>query len=192
MGMRNLNKRILVLCEGVTEYLYAKSLQNQLPREKRRYLSIEIGQSQQNDPLSIVKEAERKIKVAEKERNKYDTVWLFFDHDNSPQLDSALERADRAGFSLAFTAISLEYWFILHFEDCGKAFANGEECMRYLKKHWPNYHKTKLNHFAELLGRLDVAVERAERLEKRNKGLDIGDAQPYTSVHHLIAFFKAL
>lgn len=190
--MRYLNKRILILCEGVTEYLYAKSLQNQLPREKRRYLSIEIGQSQQNDPLSIVKEAERKVKIAEKERNKFDAVWLFFDHDNWPQLKDGLARAERAGFNLAFTAISIEYWFVLHFEDCGKAFANGEECLKYLLKLWPKYHKTKINHFAELGDRLKIAIERAERLEKRNAQIAIIDAQPYTSVHHLIAFFKAL
>lgn len=190
--MRHLNKRILILCEGVTEYLYAKSLQNQLPREKRRYLSVEIGQSQQNDPLSIVREAERKVKVAEKERNKFDAVWLFFDHDNWPQLKEALERAERATFNLAFTAISLEYWFILHFEDCGKSFANGEECLRYLKKHWPDYHKTKLNHFAELGDKMDIAIERAERLEKRNAKVAVVDSQPYTSVHHLIAFFRGL
>lgn len=190
--MRHLNKRILIFCEGMTEYLYAKSLQNQLPREKRRYLSVEIGQSQQNDPLSIVKEAERKVKIAEKERNKYDNVWLFFDHDNWPQLKEALIRAEREGFKLSFTAMSIEYWFILHFEDCGKAFANGEECLKYLKKHWPGYHKTKINHYAELEDRLDVAIERAERLEKRNEAIEIIDAQPYTSIHHLIAFFKAL
>ncbi|MES2652971.1 MAG: RloB family protein [Bacteroidota bacterium] len=188
----NFNKRILILCEGMTEYLYAKSLQNQLPREKRRLLNIEIGQSQQNDPLSIVKEAERKVKTAEKERNKYDAVWLFFDHDNWPQLKEALERAERVGFNLAFTAISIEYWFILHFEDCGRAFANGDECLKYLKKYWPNYHKTKINHFVELMDKIDIAIERAERLEKRNALIEIIDAQPYTSVHLLVSFFKTL
>lgn len=190
--MTQLNKRILILCEGVTEYLYAKSLQNQLPREKRRYLRVEIGQSHQNDPLSIVKEAERKVKVADKERNKYDDVWLFFDHDNWPQLNEAITRAERDGFKLAYTAISIEYWFILHFEDCGKTFANGDECLKYLKKYWPNYHKTKLNHYTELEDRLGVAIERAERLEKRNEAIKISEAQPHTSIHHLIAFFNTL
>ncbi len=190
--MRHLNKRILILCEGMTEYLYAKSLQNQLPPEKRRHLSIEVSHSQKNDPQSIVKEAERKVKIADKERNKYDDVWLFFDHDNWPQLKEGIEKAKKLNFKLAFTAMSIEYWFILHFEDCGKAFTNGEECIKHLKKYWPAYHKTKLNHFALLADKLAVAIERAERLEKRNEAVEITAAQPYTSVHHLIAFFKAL
>lgn len=187
------HKRVLILCEGVTEEVYAKALRTAfLPRHLQRTVTVDVVRYKKNDPLSLLEEAKDRTKQAKKEKTPYDHIWLFFDHDNWAQLSEAIEGAKRAGFNLAFTAISLEYWFILHFEDCGKAFANGEECLRHLKKHWPDYHKTKLNHFAELGERVAIAIERAERLEKKNAHVGIADAQPYTSVHLLIAFFKAL
>lgn len=185
--------RVLILCEGVTEEVYSKALRTAfLPRNLQRTVTVDVVRYKKNDPTSLLKEAKERYKQAKKEKIPYSHVWLFFDHDNSPNLKPAIDEAMREGFKLAFTAISLEYWFILHFEDCGKAFNSGEECLKYLKQHWPNYHKTKINHFVELGNRLTLAIERAERLEKKNTGVPIAEAQPYTSVHELIAFFRQL
>src|SRR5690606_4677863 len=126
------------------------------------------------------------------EKAPYEDVWLFFDHDNSPHLQAVFQQAEKHGFHLAFTAISLEYWFILHFEDCGKAFRDGEECLKHLKKLWTIYHKTKLNHFERLGNYVDLAIDRAVRRARMNAGVSRFEQQPYTSVHKLIAFFKAL
>lgn len=189
---RGINKRILILCEGVTEYLYSKSLQASLSRERQRMVTIEVIQHKQNDPRSLVKEAKKKVIKAQREKNAYDCVWLFFDHDNSPHLAEAFEICSQEGFNLAYSAISLEFWFILHFEDSGRLFRDGEECLRYLMRLWPKYHKTKLNHFAQLTGSMDDAIVRAERLEKKYAGRITSESNPYTSVHQMIAFFRSL
>lgn len=63
------NKRILILCEGVTEYLYAKSLQSDLPRNLQRSISIEIDYNSRNDPKSLAEEARKRKRKARKERN---------------------------------------------------------------------------------------------------------------------------
>lgn len=156
------NQRILILCEGLTEYIYAKALQMELPRPTQRSVSIEIYHSTQNDPLSLAKEATRRVKKARKERNPYDKVWLFFDHDNNPRLQAAFELIAIHDFGIAYTAICFEHWLILHYENCGRAFRNADEAMKYLKKFWPGYHKTKSKAFEELRDKLEVAMERAE------------------------------
>ncbi|WP_336834479.1 RloB family protein [Sphingobacterium siyangense] len=186
-------RRVLILCEGFTEEVYAKSLRSAyLPRDLQRVVNVDVVRHKKNDPLNLIAEAKERVSQAKKEKVPYKDVWLFFDHDNSPHLQKVFEEVERQGFNLAFTAISIEYWFILHFEDCGRSFANGDECLKYLKKHWVDYHKTKVNHFEQLGNYINDAIVRAQKLEKRNEGISILDQQPYTSVHKLIAFFKEL
>lgn len=185
-------ERVLILCEGVTEEIYSKALRSAfLPRSLQRTVTVDVIRYKKNDPNSLLEEAKHRVKQAKNERIPYSYVWLFFDHDNSPHLQHVIEEASKLGFKLAFTAISLEYWFILHFEDCGKVFTNAEDCLKHLLKLWPKYHKTRINHFTELENRVTMAIERAEHLEKKNTGIKVFNAQPYTSVHQLIAFFKS-
>lgn len=187
------HRRVLILCEGITEEVYAKTLRTAfLPRNLQRTVTVDVVRHKKNDPMNLIAEAKERVKQAKKEKTPYEHVWLFFDHDNSPHLQAVFQQAEKHGFHLAFTAISLEYWFILHFEDCGKVFRDGEECLKHLKKLWPIYHKTKLNHFEQLGNYVNLAIDRAERRESRNAGTSILEQQPYTSVHKLIAFFKAL
>lgn len=187
------NKRVLVLCEGVTEEVYAKALRTAfLPRHVQRTVTIDVVRHKKNDPLNLIAEAIDRVKSAKKERIPYDYVWLFFDDDNSPHLPEVMDRVEKHGFNLAFTSICIENWFILHLEECGRAFANGEECEKYLKRSWPNFHKTKVNHFTELREHLETAIHHAKRLEIRNEGISILQAKPYTSVHKLVDFFNKL
>lgn len=192
--MRKLNKRILILCEGMTEYLYAKGLQMELPRDLQRSISIEISYSNRNDPKSLIQEAIRKNKLAKKERNAYDNIWLFFDHDNSPHLAEVFSVIEKESFSYAYSAMCIEHWFILHFEDCGRAFQNGDEAEKHLKRFLPAYHKTKTNAYAELSRHLDIAISRAERIRKKQEedGVHKHLRNPFFTVHDLIEFFNKL
>jgi len=130
----------------VTEKYYATSLRSELSRSLQRSIAVEIAVGDVQDPLHLVKEAIMKSKKANKEKNPYEAIWLFFDHDNWPQLQEALLLSEKEGFKLAYSALCLEHWFILHFQDCGRAFQKGEEVVNYLKKHWAIYHKTKMNY----------------------------------------------
>jgi hypothetical protein len=187
------NKRILILCEGVTEYIYAKSLQRDLPRSQQRSISVEIIYQTQNDPRSLALSARKKVKAAQRDRNPYDTVWLFFDNDNSPNLAEAFRIISSEGFQIAYTSICIEHWFILHFENCGRSFGSGQEALTYLQKLWPNYHKTKSNPYVELKDRLEQAISYAE-LIVRNKvdNLEIFEMNPYFTLKEFVDFFTKL
>lgn len=192
--MRKLNKRILILCEGVTEELYAKALRTELPRALQRSVSIEISYSSKNDPKSLVNEAIRKSRQAKKERNPYDDIWLFFDNDNSPHLAEVFSTIEKENFSYAYSAMCIEHWFVLHFEDCGRAFQNGDEAQKHLKRLLPTYHKTKTNAYVELRQHLNIAINRAERIRKKQEedGVHKHLRNPYFTVHDLIEFFNKL
>lgn len=193
MKLSKPNQRILVLCEGQTEYFYAKALQMELPRQLQRTISIDIDFDSQNDPKSLAKEAKRRRDKARKERNPYNTVWLFFDNDNWPHLKDAFNIIEKEGFQIAYSSICFEHWFILHFENCGRNFLNGEEALRYLKRVWPEYHKTKLKHYNELKDKLSDAMARAVLL-RNNSDSDkfIFEQNPYFTIDNLIHFFDDL
>lgn len=191
MKINKPNRRILILCEGVTEYLYAKSLQSELPRNLQRSISIEIDYNSRNDPKSLAEEALKRKRKAKKDRNSYDSVWLFFDHDNWPQLEAAFRIVDSEGFCIAYSAMCIEHWFILHFENCGRSFQDGDQALRFLKTKWPAYHKTKLKHYEILKENLDSAIDRAKIL-RRNIQTDLPKYQlnPYFTIDKLINFFN--
>jgi hypothetical protein len=192
MSLRKPNKRILILCEGVTEQLYATSLRFDLPRSQQRSISVDIVKGGEQNPLHLFKEAMAKRKKAQKEKNPYDSIWLFFDHDNWPQLQEALHKMEKEGFKLAYTALCLEHWFILHYQDCGRAFQKGEEVVGHLKKFWTNYHKTKLNHYALLRDMMEEAMERANRINLRQQEVPLFQRNPYCTIPDLIAYFRSL
>jgi len=192
MSLRKLNKRILILCEGVTEELYAKSLRAELSRSLQRSIAVEVSVGNKWDPLNLVKEAISKAKRARKDKNPYDTIWLFFDHDNWPQLREAFRLIERENFRIAFTSLCIEHWFILHFEDSGRAYQQGDQAERRLRELWSEYHKTKVNHFQKLKHSLELAIERADRVNQRQLDLPIFERNPFCSVPELISYFRSL
>lgn len=193
MIQKKINKRILVLCEGFTEYLYAKALKMELPRSLQRAVSVEIEFGKQNDPKSLARQAGKKMKTAKKERNPYDAVWIFFDNDNNPRLREAFDIIAKNNLHEAYSSICIEHWFILHFEECGRAFQNGEEALRYLQKFWPQYHKTKSNAFQELRNNLDLAIKRSQKLAQNPaSGVAAYTRNPYFTIGNLISFFNNL
>lgn len=86
----------------------------------------------------------------------------------------------------------MEHWFILHFEDCGRAFQRGGEALSYLKKLWPEYHKTKIDHFNALKENLPNALERIQKINLRQNELPVFERNPYSSIADLITFFQRL
>lgn len=194
MKRQRYNKRILVLCEGHTEYAYAKALQQRLPRRTQGSIAIDLHLGSRNDPKSLAQEAQKRKRKAKRERNAYDAIWLFFDKDTWPQLGEAFRLIAKEDFSIAYSSLCIEHWFILHFENCGRAFSSGDEALRHLKTLWPVYHKTKIKHFDFLADRLEKARERAELLNKeaeRQEAL-IYNRNPFFTIHSFIYFFDSL
>lgn len=98
---------ILIVCEGEnTEPLYFSAF---------RLSSATVDPyGGKKNPTNVVRYAKLLAK-----KKKYDEVWCVFDKDDFTDNDFhyAIRDAHQAGFKVAYSNQSFEYWLILHFED---------------------------------------------------------------------------
>lgn len=186
---RKKRKRILILCEGVTEKNYFQAIKED-PSYKQALLAISprVIKAKNPTPEQVVKEAKKLAKAAEKEANPYDRIWLVFDHDNHAHRETAFHDAIKAAFNVAFSAICFEMWYLLHFVKTKRAFPKGEALIKELKKHYPGYEKAKQNDFANLKENLPAALKNAKWLRNQAKKEEesIPHHNPWTDVDVLV------
>ncbi len=186
---RSPKPRILILCEGETERNYFQFMKED--KDYKQQLSAvnpQIVTAKNPAPELVVNEAIKKAKQAEKENNKYNAVWVVFDHDNVPDRKKAYDLALKQSFKVAFSAIAFEKWYLLHFVRSARAYADGESLCRELRKCYPNYEKAKQNDFAYLKDKLESARENAIWLRNHLQEEDkhVTDRDAWTDVDELV------
>jgi len=191
---RQLLKRVLILCEGETEKYYLDAFKASLNREAQRTIEVKILQANYSEPEGIVREAIKKQGLARADKQPYDTIWLVFDDDKRKNLNQIFAQAKKNHFNVAYTSISIEYWFILHFERVAQEFSSTDKAVKHLKKHIPQYCKTDTSVFNFLKeGYLEKALPNAAWL-KREKGInnmyDAWNAKPITTMDELTRSFS--
>jgi hypothetical protein len=184
--IKRLQKRILILCEGVTEKIYLDSLKSTLNRQAQRGIEINIQQSRYSEPIKIISEAKRKKLTAKQEKQPYDAIWLVFDDDNRSNMEKLYSQAQKEGLSIAYNSISIELWFILHFERTAKIFNSAAEAENHLRKYIKNYSKTSPDTFKILSPHYqNVALTNAAWLRKQhntNEPNEAWKAKPITTM----------
>lgn len=187
-------KRGLILCEGETETNYFKGMVTQDEyRRKFSSVSVEIFKPKDHSPVGLVEQAKNLIKIARKDKNNYDFVWLVLDRDRHPRLAEAFEmvRTSEGKIQIAFSNPCFEYFVLLHFMKTTKPFGNCDEVVKYVReKAVPDYEKAA-NPFKLLLPRLCTGIQNSIWLCKQNendinKGKMIYDLSAYTDVHKLV------
>ena len=195
---RSLNFKILILCEGKTERNYLLEIKNTLPREKQRGIKVDIELFKRNDPLNLVKEAERRKSKAKLESAPYDYTWVVFDNDNLPNRDKAFNKASSNSIKVAYSSFTIEFWFILHFQYTTRRFTNGDDLKRYLKANHISSYEPGKTRLLPILGELcNEAKMNAERLRNEkeieiNSGVPIWNLNPYITVDELVKFISNL
>lgn len=111
------------------------------------------------------------------------TVICVFDADNSHRQESErlllqkfmAKYGNNESVIICDSLQCIEYWFILHYEDCCPLHSDGLQTLRHLKKHLPQYDKTEAflgkRKWVENLiddGRLEAALNRARKYEDGN------------------------
>ncbi|GBO55101.1 hypothetical protein APA_3151 [Pseudanabaena sp. lw0831] len=170
-------KKILIACEGkYTEPLYLKAIKQDL---RLSTVKITILPHDGTDPLSVVNKVLDKRQDVKREGTweKEDLAWAVFDGDEHIQKDpnnwyQAIQKAKKENVRLAVTNPSIEFWFLVHFQDYSANIAP-DKAEKLLKKHIPNYDKSGC-YYPELLNnaRTNNAIARAKDLDnlaKQNK-----------------------
>lgn len=195
---------ILILCEGKkTEPNYFKSLRSHLHLNKELIVIHEGFRG--NDPLSLVNSAEEEFDKELKrdpEKRGYDNVFVVFDRDTHTTYTGALQKITglskkhKEKFKAIVSIPCFELWLLQHFEDVTRPYAASssnsicDNVIHDLKVHIPDYEKGSRTAFELTHPMLDVAISRAQSLERRHEG--VGTGNPSTKVHQLVKYLQGI
>jgi hypothetical protein len=145
-------------------------------------------------PANLVRSAKSKLEEIRRKSTKtkqsfegQDQVWALFDDDARKTIPDALDQARVHGVGIGYSNPCFELWLILHQCDFDKVLPH-KAVQKHFEKICPEYQRTggKIANFPEMMGRLDDAVCRAQRLEAAREKDGNPLENPSTTVHHLI------
>lgn len=184
-------KTTLIVCEGKrTEPTYFRSLCRAL-----RLSSIAVRiVGQGAAPISVVNTALAIRRAAKRDRAPFDEVWCVFDREHqhrNPSFYPAVDKARANKISLAVSNPAFEFWYLLHFTETSKPFADFDDLKKALDVFLPNYEKN-VDWFDKLSEQTDKAIERAAHLWSQRLDPQDEFPNPSTGVHHLARLLKAI
>lgn len=164
-GLERQRGRLFIVCEGKeTEPLYFESAWKE--RQKQNQLDpvivVRPGKAK-TYPTAIV---ERAIKIKESSNwdEDLDQIWAVFDTEQAgthPDLIRAIRLARENQVDLAVSNPSVEYWFLLHFENTNRPFQNTDQLCDVLRKYIPEYNKSKTGYLL-IRDRMEIVLSRAK------------------------------
>ena len=191
INKRPLKPKYWILCEGETEECYF-SIVKEL---KLLWVQIQIkkiGQLPWNNKKRIIWE-KKKIGYSDKElKETASKVFFILDADvySQQEIDEQRRLLETDNIHLLYSNKNFELWILLHLEQYTK---EGDNYIREIKKHKPNYEKWKSSSTRMILkdliqNNLKDAISNYENLEKINKGINnLSEKNPYTLVYKLFS-----
>ncbi len=180
---QEIKERFLIVCEGKkTEPIYFEGF-----RVPGRVLEV-IGTGYNTE--SLVDEA---IRLKQEQQQNYDQCWCVFDRDSfEPEnFNSAIRKAEAAGFQVAYTNEAFELWYLLHFDDHHNALSRTQYGPILTQRLGHEYRKNSETMYRELEKRQEEAIRRAERLlAEYGAAHNPQQDNPCTTVHLLVRELK--
>ena len=169
---RVLKPKIIVACED------SKSGRSYIRRIEQVHRSaavhFEILQHEGTDPRTVVGQLAERIKSDRKQQawiNGKDEAWALFDGDEHRQTEgqrsnwnAAIQQARDLNIGLAVVNPSLEFWYLLHFQNQRSPLTR-QQALAQLKNYHPNYEKN-LAMYDDLRDKTEDAIQRARELLK--------------------------
>lgn len=180
-------QRFLIVCEG------AKTEPNYFEGFRAPKLVVDTVGTGHNT-LSLVDKAirlkgEKEAEAKRRGGSPYDQIWCVFDRDSfgADDFNSAIRKAEAAGFHVAYTNQAFELWYLLHFDDHRAALHRDQYHAALTNRLGYSYRKNSSTLYGELQSRQAEAIQRAESLlaehsANHNPQLD----NPCTTVHLLV------
>lgn len=176
--------KITLVCEGrETEPQYFSELARHFGSLLSINLVIERGAGV---PLSILRKARELLGDPADDFGKSDQVWAVFDRDEHPRVSEAINSAQAAGISVAFSNPCFELWLVLHYRDFD-APTKGAQIQRLLKSLMPGYDPRGKKHvaFSDICDCVELAERRAESMETRREQERNSNGNPCSTVYKL-------
>ncbi len=130
--------RILIVCEGrETEPNYFRGLRGE--ETVRQNFSVVVLKGKGGSSLAVVQQAIAGKEKATVRGEEFDEIWCVFDVEQAGQREQVVKArtlADQKGILLAVSNPSFECWLLAHFVRTKKSFANCDEVVKELNKHW--------------------------------------------------------
>jgi len=182
--------RSLILCNGMPEYLYAKSLQMGLPRHMQNSVSVVQDIHNANDSIALMKRAIQINRKSIKEKDPYKKVWVLL---NRPDLSDTKVKAtlEDNNFNAAYCPVCIEQWYMLHFEEYDPKIRCIQHAQSRLLSLWPQYRQNGFDTYEKLIERVPMAMQRAE-LARDSIYEERQDDAPVFTIHRLLTFFSTL
>lgn len=147
-------------------------LRNTQYRRKFASINVDIYKPKNYSPLGLVNKAKDLIKIAKRDKNKYDFVWVVFDKDRHANMADAFEIARNSNpeIKIAFTIPCFEFFVLLHFEKKSKSYTKCDEIISRIKKE--NYiadYEKACNIFELLLPNMEQGLEHSKWISDKFK-----------------------
>lgn len=192
-GTRQFEKRLFILCEGAkdcSESSYLKAFIRDCRFKGQRVL-VRVVDTAKNTGKELVKEAKKLREFAD------DILWIVYDQDGYTKHPETFDSAKSNHINVAFSAVSFEYWILLHFEFTSSPFADSEEIItRLKKKHEFFYGKTDAAVYSKTKMHIRQAMLHAVRIQtfhyNANPDRPVYEYNPYTNLDKLIENVRAL
>lgn len=194
VGTRGKRVRFLIICGGEkTEPLYFEALKNKIIKNDRSIISGIAIKGCRMAPLKLVDKALEEKSKQEREGKTYNRIWIVFDKDKFKDFNKAISKAQKEKFECAWSNISFELWFCLHFEDIG-GYVSVDDCIDRLEKFLGDkkkkfeYDKSAPNIYTLLQehGNEEDAKKRAKELCERYNDKNYAEHNPCTTVYKLV------
>ena len=172
----------VIIGAGITEQWYfthLRGLLNLRLKIRPRYFGTEDIKQLDKKISQVVNEGSIAICVFDADTSEFDET------EKAKVLALKKKYAGKKNVVLCDSLPSLEYWFLLHYEDTNKHFANSHAAEKELQSFIPQYEKTESflqnQKWVEDMtagGKLDAAVNRAKKYEAAQGS--------YSNVYHAI------
>jgi len=194
-GTRSVEKKLLVFCEGAkdkSENAYFKAFIKDCRFAGNR-VDVKVIDTEKNTGRELVLEALSYREIKE------DILWVVYDKDGYTKHPETFSEARNKNVKIAFSAISFEYWILLHFTYITKPFRKSDEIIDYLMKNF-DFHYGKGSSTIYSLTKDSIekkAKVHALRLQNFNResypdGTPVYEFDSYTNINELIDEIKSL
>ncbi len=178
-----------IYCEGEnTEPTYFEALRRSL-----RNAQIEVNTIHTGVPMTIADKASEKARQLKRKNSfeRHDQVWAVFDRDEHPNYEEAIRQCKQRGVGVARSNPCFEVWLILHQEEFNRP-DDRHQVQAHLQRLRPEYdaHGKKTCNYEEMIGRVEIAEERARRQLQQREDEGHAFSRPSTTVGELTLALK--